>query len=578
MEIKNISVSLAKRLGFFKRNKAQEQINESALELGNALGYPSVSGIQLGNSTANETVIRWKKANGRLCINPSDYGSPHIVIAGASGNGKSTLLKKMIYGLSKCGINILLLDSDSEHYDIIKRVNGRVANLSVSGINIFALDGLSAGERIQELSFLLSEVFGFGYLQESLLHSCMRYIYAKAGMRSLSQRTMENIPNFTALLNELKIFIANSRSNPEKARLLSMLGKLSSLETTTLSTENSGKGINGLFEGIVAIPLSGIHSPALKQILMHEILSRLYSHMHDLPITHKLSNYIIIDELDFIISDYDSKTGIIKKIIKEGRKYGIGLIVSTHMCSSLPKDMVENSSCLITFDSKDPGERHYIASVMAKGSSQIEKFLYREISSIGKYHFILSAPEFEMPVSAMIEQGEANAFSHIDYLINPPSSALKKPIDKRSAIKMGFTEERIKDLKESRALSSATHKGSEWLMLRNPSLSIEHELAVESISKFLSKSGIRNYIMDNSKGPDIVAYPYTNRIAVEYETGKKSAYATSRMLRKRVAEYGFVIVFVNESTYGFYKSAIEREGILVISIKEIENSDDVKKS
>jgi hypothetical protein len=572
--MKNISASLANRLGFLigKKQRSGYTAAGNEIELGNALGYPSKQKIYFHDGYhSRDFPLSWGKAKGTVYIKPSEYSSPHMVIAGSSGNGKSTLLKKLIYEISKSDINILLLDSDNEHYGIIKAVNGRVSYPTGNNINIFALDGLSAGERIQELSALLSDVFGFGYLQSNLLHSCMSYAYRKAGMRSLSQREMENLPDFAALIKELKIFIANSRTSAEKARLTNMLNKLSSLSAGIPSHNGKSKGISELFNGVVAVPLKNFGNQESRQILMHEILSRLYSRMHEMKITHKLSNYIVIDELDFVLADYDSGTGIIKKIVREGRKYGIGLIISTHMCNALPKEMVENSSCLITFNSKDPGERHYVASVMARGSQALEKFIDGEVSIVEKYCFILSVPEFPMPLKVMIDPGEARSvFNHVDYAIAAPTDeALKVPTEKESAIRMGFTEEHIEKLKESKIMSSLLYKGSEWLMLRNPSLSIEHEFYVKKISEWLSANGIRNYIIDNSTGPDIAAYPFTNKMAVEYETGRKSAYSTSRMIDNRLKDYDFVLVIVNDDAFGFYKSAIEKDKTIILSINEV---------
>ena len=106
-------------------------------------------------------------------------------------------------------------------------------------------------------------------------------------------------------------------------------------------------------------------------------------------------------------------------------------------------------------------------------------------------------------------------------------------------------------------------------MTKNPSLSIGHELGVNAICSWLSANGIENRAIDNSTGPDAVAYVYGNRIALEYETGKKSASSTSKMLGKRIRDYGFVTVVVDATAYGFYKSAIETDGILVLSESEI---------
>ena len=387
-------------------------------------------------------------------------------------------------------------------------------------------------------------------------------------MRSIYQSNIENVPSMETLVRAINTFIANSRTAAEKSRLYSILNRLGSLN---LGHGNSfADGINDLFDGIVSIPLRNVKSSYAKRIIMHELLQRLYAKMHSMPITHKLSNYIIIDELDFVISDYDSQTGIIKKIVREGRKYGIGIIVSTHMAISLPKDMVENSSCIITFGSPDPSERRYMASVIAHGDSAMEKFLYGDISFLQKYYFLLSCPEFALPVKITIKDAKPSENKNHDYQNYASENILKQPMRKEEALRQGFTEEQIESLKKSGKISSSFSSGSEWLMAKNPSLSIDHELGVNAICAWLSANRIKNRAIDNSKGPDAVAYVYGNKIALEYETGKKSALSTSKMLDKRIRDYGFAVVVVDEKAYGFYKSAMEKAGILIISDQEIE--------
>ena len=564
----NMSESLERLIGYIMKKKPRSGSSAIAegISVGEAMGYPYIHTFMFRGAEQKAIPFAWKPANGTVYIKPHEYNSPHIIIAGASGNGKSTLLKKLISGLASSGTNILLFDSDSEHYDIISSVNGKTVD-PLKGINIFALDGLSAGERIQELTSLFSDIFNFGYLQSNSLHSCIRYAYSISGMRSIYQASIENVPSMDTLIRVINTFIANSRTAAEKSRLYSILNRLSSLSIGR--GETAPGGINDLFEGVVSIPLRQIRSPYSKRIIMHELLQRLYARMHSMPITHKLSNYIIIDELDFVISDYDSQTGIIKKIIREGRKYGIGIIVSTHMAISLPKDMVENSSCIITFGSPDPSERRYVASVMAHGNPAMEKFLYGDISFLQKYYFLLSCPEFALPVKITIKEAMPAGNKTPDYQNHASENALRHPVRKEEAISMGFTEEQIESLKKSQKISSSFSSGSEWIMAKNPSLSIGHELGVNAICSWLSANGIENHVIDNSKGPDVVAYAYGNKMALEYETGKKSASSTSKMLDKRIKDYGFVVVIVDEKAYGFYKSAIETDGILVLSESEI---------
>ncbi|MCL4404719.1 DUF87 domain-containing protein [Candidatus Marsarchaeota archaeon] len=563
--LENLKVKMFQK--FF--NNGNHRVATYEIDMGEAISYASVSGLSISGVNAIPTV-HWKQAHGRLALNLLEYSSPHMVISGSSGNGKSTMLKKLIMEFSQRGINILLLDSDSEHRGIIETVGGTIIEPYRNGINIFSLDGKSAGERIQELTNLLSGLFGLGYVQANLLHSCLKYTYKKTGMRSMEQRRLERTPCFADLINEVSIFVINSKSSSEKARLVGILNRLLSIKGAFME---DAFDIERLFKGVVSISTNGISNYDARYIIIHEVLSRLYDKMKSMPITHSLSNYIIIDELDFILGDYESGSGIIKKIIREGRKYGLGLIVSSHMSNQLPKDLVENSTVVVTFNSRDPSERRYLGAVMGNGSKQMERFLYGEIENLEKYKFIISCPEFPIPVKGTISKNEAQTLSknsNIGKVV--PYESLSNPVEVASAIKMGFKQSEIDSMTSSGIASKIKDNGGkEWLMLNKKSLSMEHEVNVKAISVWLNDNGVKNYIMDNSKGPDIVAYPFGIRIALEYETGKKSAVSTSEMLKKRLKDYPFVFLRVNSKYYDFYKSAIESDSMLMVPLDSIGN-------
>ena len=91
-----------------------------------------------------------------------------------------------------------------------------------------------------------------------------------------------------------------------------------------------------------------------------------------------------------------------------------------------------------------------------------------------------------------------------------------------------------------------------WIMTHNNSISIEHQVSISIMKEEFMRKGIASRIIDNSTGPDIIIEMGGKKIAVEYETGRKSAMSTKRMLSKRVTEYYRVLVFVNDSYIGRY--------------------------
>ena len=110
-------------------------------------------------------------------------------------------------------------------------------------------------------------------------------------------------------------------------------------------------------------------------------------------------------------------------------------------------------------------------------------------------------------------------------------------------------------------------------MKKNRSKSIEHEVNVMRISERLSWLGISHYIMNNSKGPDLVAYVNGRKTAIEYETGRKGAASTARMLAARGKGYERVMVLVNSEAAEFYRNNFASGNISVSDISSLATMD-----
>ncbi|MEM3841509.1 MAG: hypothetical protein QXN59_02360, partial [Candidatus Micrarchaeaceae archaeon] len=103
-------------------------------------------------------------------------------------------------------------------------LGGKVYDSSESGINILALDGLEARQRIRELSSTLTRVYSLGYLQRLKLTQCLTYLYRKFD-------EIDRDPTINDLINEIYVFIRRSHSSAEKNRLYQIKDRLEELNS-----------------------------------------------------------------------------------------------------------------------------------------------------------------------------------------------------------------------------------------------------------------------------------------------------------------------------------------------------------
>jgi energy-coupling factor transporter ATP-binding protein EcfA2 len=529
-----------------------------------------------GFTFRNETAFKWKKGNGKVIIAPENEANPHILIVGSSGFGKSTLLKSLIIDIAGSNIPIILFDGHNEHEELIRRLGGNVYNVNYSGINIMSLDGLSVNKRISELTRFLSSVYKFGYLQEGILHNALYYTYRKF-CSSLDSAFIDRTPTLNDLANELAVFSKNSKNFSEKERIEHVRQRIVGL-VKGMPSENY-LDINRI-NGINSFSIKDMGEGETKSIYIHEIIARIYGNMKTNKREQGILFYIIIDESKFTMEN----TGdILSNMITESRKFGYGIIIVSNSARSFSESIVSNASIFLSFCMREPKELAYISSILG-GNSQKASMIKQSLYSAKKYEAIMvsynnSTPLFiRTPTVGKISE-KMNGREVLPIKNDLEYAAILEPVKKPVLV-----EELIKNIGQDNELLinkilesgkvdkfefTTGDKTELWIRRQNKSVSIEHEVLLIKILKSL-RAGEISCHMNLGGGPDIIAYLGKERIAIEYETGKKNIEKTSIMLKERQKLFRKTIVIVNNDAYKFYKEYFGGENMIVLSSNDIE--------
>jgi hypothetical protein len=573
----------------FERIKAVLGINaRNRKELKLSLGFSSAVLAQgrvstyrfgaKGGSMSCDSRMFWKKIRKKVSLLPSMEPNPHMVIVGMSGFGKSTLLKSMLNDLGAFGVPAIIFDAHDEHESAVRSLGGSVHDSSSSGINIFDIGSGTVSARISELSNLLKSVYSLGYVQAMKLSQCLWYMYRKSGARGREARTLAKVPTIKDLLGEMDVFIRNSRTPTERNTMLHLRGRLSQLEASAFS--KGFVSMEDMRHGLNSFSLGSMKSEEMRLIYIHELLRRLYQDMKGNEKEHGIGMYIVIDEAEFLISSSGAGSYMIDQLIQEGRKYGVGVILATHTASDLSKRIIANAATFISFYPREPSDVNYIANIISGGMPEKAMAVKQRLHNLKVNEAMLISGRFREPLLLSTpEARKAGPLSNDDYRFPRQSmqSALelaKNPIrsDRLPKELVGMNDSELSRIGID-AIKIEWGDGEErWLMARNRSLSIEHEVYVTKISESLSEHGISNQIIDNSHGPDLIAYSNGGRIAIEYETGRKNIEETVPMLNSRLADFGKVIVFVNDAYADFYAKNIANSRISVLPANSISDT------
>ena len=576
MSFNTLIRKLLESISFIASRRPAPHASELVLHIGNAMSELRTSMMaqrkQAGRyaSFGSYAVKRWRSIRGRVQITPSKESNPHIVVVGMSGTGKSSLLKSFLSDISTSAMNAIIFDAHNEFEDIVAGIGGTVHDAKSSSLNIFALDGMSTEERVSELAALFRDVYGLGYIQATKLIECMRYAYRKA---QSSTAMRDGVPNMALLVRELDIFLGNAKYASERHVLMHLRSRLALLNVPAL---NSGfVEASALMRGVHSFSIAGIRSEEARYIYVHELLARLYALMRSNVKEQGVRTFIMIDEAQTLLDRAYGESSMVRRLIEEGRKYGIGVIIATPSISSLPKQMVANASNLIVLRTAEPRDVAYAASLLSNGDAATAEELRKAICTLGQNEAVMAAsnrpvvvatPRIAVATNSIISKG-GKPMQHAELPKHPvPRTSLEKdlgPVAIDDAIASGALEEFV--------IAPGGVK-EKWLMRRNHALSIEHEVMVMRISAELHSAGITNYIIDNSTGPDIAARIGSRNIAVEYETGRKSAASTAAMLMAREKEYDAVAMFVNDAALKFYRDNFASGKIAVFGAAEAANA------
>ncbi|MDY6985545.1 MAG: ATPase, partial [Candidatus Thermoplasmatota archaeon] len=140
--------------------------------------------------------------------------------------------------------------------------------------------------------------------------------------------------------------------------------------------------------------ISAAQELLIGNMIADEMLYRYKRYKMDDTLKEKPVVAFIIEEAPRVLSE---ATGIFPTIAREGRKFGIGLIAITQMCSLIPREILANMNTKIIMGTEMNSEREAVISSAPQDLSKDS----RTIASLDKGEAIVSSifSKFAVPVN-----------------------------------------------------------------------------------------------------------------------------------------------------------------------------------
>ena len=270
-------------------------------------------------------------------------------IIGTMGTGKTQLTKSIIcqfmrnaeknYGSKNLGVLVFDYKGDYNETkeDFLNATGARVLKPYRLPYNPLALISPPTFKPLLPIHTanafmdILSRIYPLGPKQQQLLLDCIRRAYGERGIDPNNPGTWKRMPPTFAMVHDL--FVEETAGRPADS-LTAAVNKLHDFSIFDDSRISVGS-IRDLLSGVVVIDLSG-YDQNIQNLVVAITLELFYAQMLTLGSSKTDGRYrqmrqlILVDEADnFMSKDFPA----LRRIMKEGREFGVGMILSTQSLS-----------------------------------------------------------------------------------------------------------------------------------------------------------------------------------------------------------------------------------------------------
>ena len=236
----------------------------------------------------------------------------------------------------------------------------------------------------------ISKVYNLGPKQEATLMTCIKDAYTAAGIIPNDEKTWnKEAPTFDQVYQRY----VNDEEIKKGDSLAAALEKLNMFQIFE-SNPSETKSLFELLNGVVVIDLSGYDND-IQSLIVAITLDLFYSQMQAAGSSkmdgqyRQLTKIILVDEADNFMSE---GFPALKRILKEGREFGVGTILSTQFLKHFGSGEDDYSKYIHTWivhnvsDLKN-SDVDFVFNTEAKSNESIT--LYNRIKGLMKHHSII---------------------------------------------------------------------------------------------------------------------------------------------------------------------------------------------
>ena len=353
--------------------------------------------ILFGRDVDNGKPIYWEPNNTNKVMHTNTG------IIGTMGTGKTQFTKSLVTQLvweSKNNVNntklgFLIFDYKGDYIkdDFIKATGAKRYDLHHLPYNPLAL---TIGNTVQPMLPLhtanaikesISTAFSLGNVQKQRLRDCIMAAYTSFGIDKADQNTWQKpAPTIANVCEEYL--------NSEDVKTDSLYAALDNLHQFEIFEPDSEKTVSlwNLLDDVVVINLAG-YDQDIQNLVVAITLDQFYSQMHKAGHSgidgdyREITKMVLVDEADNFLSQ---NFLAIRRILKEGREFGVGTILSTQFLNHFSTGDNEFADYILTWVAHRVSEinKKDVTTLFGKQSNEMVNQLMSEITGLEKHKSI----------------------------------------------------------------------------------------------------------------------------------------------------------------------------------------------
>jgi DNA phosphorothioation-dependent restriction protein DptH len=230
----------------------------------------------------------------------------------------------------------------------------------------------------------ISTAFGLGVVQKQKLRDCIMDAYSSFGIDKANKDTwLRSSPTIANVCEEYL--------NGDDVKNDSLYAALDNLHQFEIFEPDPEKTVSlwSLLDGVVVINLAG-YDKSIQNLVVAITLDQFYSQMQKAGHSsidgdyREITKMVLVDEADNFLGQ---KFQSIRKILKEGREFGVGTILSTQFLNHFSTGDDEFANYILTWVAHRVSEvsKKDISTLFGKLSTQVVENLMSEISTLDKH-------------------------------------------------------------------------------------------------------------------------------------------------------------------------------------------------